>query len=244
MAPTDPPPSDRVVVEPTGVIGEVAVAPPAASRVPGPTPLGLLWRFIKGFLVFVIVVFHLVVLAIRNPLDLWYKPIRNWMQEKGTWERYGERIKLADKFTWKYTNLVGCEQCWSMFSPPVARRAPFLGFRIDFTDGSFETLLSAHEPEPNSFFRIGGWQRRKLEDYLLYPDDLKNDPERSLWEAYARVVLRQWHKEHPDDPRKIERIVFLRRRIYFPKPDSDPTIYDPPTETEIASFDAEGRVLP
>jgi hypothetical protein len=203
-----------------------------------------LWRFAKGLLVFFIVAFHLVALAIRNPLDLWYKPIRAWIEDNGHWQRWGEDFQLADRFTWKYTNLVGCEQCWCMFSPPVARRAPFLGVRFDFTDGSSELVRSRQEPEPTSFFRVGGWQQRKLEDYLLYPpDNLENNPERPLWEGYARAHLRRWRERNPDDPREVERVVFLRRRIHFPRPEAKPE-YDPPTEAEIASFDAEGRLTP
>ena len=95
---------------------------PTSPTPPAPSPLRRMGRFVKGFVVFLIVAFHLVVLGVRNPLDLWYKPLRDWMEETGCWERYGLAFTRADNFTWKYTNLVGCEQRWVMFSPPMAQR--------------------------------------------------------------------------------------------------------------------------
>jgi hypothetical protein len=236
---------------------EAAAAPPAprgepaasAARVP---PYLRAWRYFKGTLVFLIVVFHLAVLAVRNPLDLWYKEMRGWLQThpekpaRSYWDRHGKSIKLADNFTWKYTNLVGMEQRWCMFSPPLARSAPFLAIRIEFTDGTHEMLLSPNEPESTtSYFRVGGWQTRKLEDYLTWPPgDLLGDPERPLWEAYARHRLAAWRAARPGDPRTVKRIVFVRRRDYFPAPGQKPTEVDAPTEKDLVSFDAEGTLLP
>jgi hypothetical protein len=203
------------------------------------------WRGVKGTFVFLVVVFHLLVLAIRNPLDLWNQPIREWVGTHEGNTRAGEYLDVADRFTLKYTNLVGCEQRWNMFGPPMSRSADFLAYRIEFSDGSSEHVYSSNEPDPTSFFRIGGWQRRKLEEYLLEPPrSLTNDPERSLWEASARQVVRTWQAQHPDDPRTLTRVVLLRRRIYFPAPDADPRRYDPPEEKPVVSFDARGRLLP
>jgi hypothetical protein len=222
----------------------MTVSNPSSSN--SPVPGSRLWRHVRGVLIFLFVTFNLVVLAIRNPLDLWYKPIKEWVQKNGWWERHGETFKLADRFTWRYTNLVGCEQRWVMFSPPIARRGPFLGFRLEFTDGTWEAIRSDNEPEKlTSFFRIGGWQRRKLEDHLVDPGkNLANDPERSLWEGYARHVLRHWKHQHPADQRTIASLVFIRRDIDFPPPDADPSHYDPPIENDVAIFDAEGRLKP
>jgi hypothetical protein len=220
-------------------------APAAPPSPVTPTLLGRLWRGLKGAVVFCIVVFHLVTMAIRNPLDLWYEEVKEWLKEEGLWERHGERFRRVDRFTWKYLNGVGCEQRFSMFSPPVARGAPFLAFRYEFTDGSSELVPSAQEPDPTSFFRLGGWQRRKLEGYLVYPpDDLHQDGERVLWEGQARQAMRQWRADHPDDPRRLKGVTFIRRRIHFPHFDDDPTQYAPPGETVVARFDAEGRLLP
>jgi hypothetical protein len=216
-----------------------SLAPPCR-----PAPVARLWRWIKGTAVFLIVVFHLVVLAIRNPLDLWYEPMRDWVDARGN-PRYSEYFRLADRFTWNYTNLVGCEQRWVMFGPPVARSAPFLACRYEFTDGSVERVLSEQELEPTSFFRIGSWQQRKLEDYLLGPPErLAKDPERPLWEAYVRHAVRTWQAKHPDDPRTLARVVLLCRDISFPAPDDKSRRYDPPEETTLAVFDAQGRLLP
>src|SRR5262249_11813201 len=94
---------------------------------------------------------------------------------------------------------------------------------------------------PTRFFRFGDWQLRKLEEYLLeVPDDLQDSPEWPLWEAYVRWSVKRWHEGHPDDPRKVRRLVFLRRRIYFPPPDADPTDFAPPP-THIPPPDRECR---
>ena len=106
--------------------------PAAASRRPW---YRILWRYTRATLIFLVVTFHLVVLAIRNPLDLWEKDIRDWMQEWPAWgglvalaaqddtppppslyDRYGQEVYAANKFTWKFTNLTGIEQRWVMFA--------------------------------------------------------------------------------------------------------------------------------
>jgi hypothetical protein len=222
---------------------------PAAVDVPLPVRV---WRIIKGVVIFLVVVFHLVVLAVRNPLDLWEKPMRDWMKKHpgegktSYWDRYGSKIELANNFTYKYTNLTGMEQRWVMFGPPLARSAPFLAVRLEFTDGTSQTLLSPNEPDdPDSFFRVGGWQLRKLEDYLVWPPgDLAGDHERPLWEAYARHRLKQWREARPGDPRKVERIVFVRRRLHFPEPGKTSADASFPSETDIVTFDAQGNLKP
>jgi hypothetical protein len=214
-----------------------------------------LWRYFKRGVVICIVVFHLLVLAVRNPLDLWYKPIRGWMQKHPTdaeqgrtyWDRFGEKdrspIRVADRFTYKYTNLAGIEQRWVMFSPPVARSAPFLAVRLEFTDDSSETLLSPNEPDPTSYFRVGGWQVRKLEDYLAWPpDDLKDDAELPLWQAFVRYKVQQWSDS--GDPRQVQRVVLVRRRIYFPERGQTYDDVEPPSEKDVVSFTPEGKLLP
>ncbi len=204
------------------------------------------WRGSKCTVVFLIVVFHLVVLAVRNPLDLWYEPIRDWVKEHGGESRTYDYFKVADTFTWKYTNLVGCEQNWIMFSPPMARRAEFLGYRFEFTDGSSALAPSTNEPDPTSFFRVGGWQWRKMEDFMLSSAKrlTSNDPEHLFWEACARHAARIWKDSHPDDQRTLARIVIVRREMAMPIPGTDPKQYGPPEETALATFDALGRLLP
>jgi hypothetical protein len=225
---------------------------PTTSTLP-PVPMSwylMLGRSFKGFVVFLVVVFHLVVMAIRNPLDLWYGEIRDWLQahpadsEPSYWDRYGEDIKVANEFTWKYSNLVGWEQNWCMFRPPIAREISFLAVRLEFTDGSSEVLRSENEPDPRAYVRVGGWQQRKLEFYLVRPpDDLASHEERPLWEAYARYKIRQWRADHPLDPRTLKRVVFLRRRYTLPQP-GEAFPEGPPREQEIAFFDPRGRLQP
>jgi hypothetical protein len=222
-----------------------------SSTSPARPPLyRLVWRYVKGFLIFLVVVFHLLVFAIRNPLDLWDAEIRAWLKktpdaENNRWDRYGDLYKKADTFTFKYTNLVGIEQRWVMFSPPVSRWAAFLAVRLEFTDGTQAVLYSDNEPDPRSFFRVGGWQQRKLEDALLWPhDNLATHDERPLWEAYARHSLRRWQAKRPGDPRTVQRIVFVRRKLFFPEPGQTASDVDTPVELDIARFDGKGVLLP
>lgn len=235
-----------------------------STNSPSPKPwYRTAWRFVRGCLIFLFVVFHLFLLVVRNPLDLWYKEIKEWSMKTPIWtvskseedpppsptwwDRYGEEVELVDRFTWRYGNLVGCEQGWSMFTPPVARGANFMAVRLEFRDGTSELLLSDNEPvDPTRYFRLGGWQTRKLEDYLMWPpDDLYSDPKpRSMWENNARYAVRKWRAASPDDPRELARVVFLRRRISFPEPGEE---YEDPSAREeraFATFDAEGRLLP
>ena len=118
--------------------------------------------------------------------------------------------------------------------------------RIEFTDGSSELLRSKVEPDPTAFFRVGGWQQRKHEDYLLNhaEDDMAKNPELPLWEANARRALRRWRTAHDSDARKVDHVVLVRRYIYFPTPEQDPRQYEPAKETGVLRFDAEGRMLP
>jgi hypothetical protein len=222
------------------------MAPTAATeRHPTPrTRVARLWRFTRTAVVFLFVAWHLMLLLVRNPLDLWYEPIRAWAEKQSGWERHGRMFRRVDIVTWKYANLVGCEQGWTMFTPPLARRAPFLGVRIEFADGSSELVRSFNEPDPTSFFRVGGWQMRKLEDYLghSFPDDLDKDPNWPLWPSYAQHALRRWQGRNPDDPRPPRRLVLLRRFIYFPEPGAGPAEYDEPTERVLVVFHPDGRV--
>ena len=234
-----------------------------STNSPAPKPwYCVAWRYARGCVIFVVVVFHLFLLVVRNPLDLWYKDIRDWTMRVPAWDvresdedpppptwwdRYSEEFKLVDRFTWKYANLVGCEQGWSMFTPPVARGANFLAVRLEFRDGTSELLLSDNEPvDPTRYFRLGGWQTRKLEDYLMWPpNDLASDPKsRSLWENNASHAIHKWRAASPDDSREVARVVFLRRRIAFPKPGETYDDPDARTEEDFATFDAEGRLLP
>ena len=213
--------------------------PPPASR------LRRLWRLARGTLVFLIVAGHLVFFAVRNPLDLWDKPIFDWLKARPGYDRWGPAFERLDKLTNKYANLVGCEQRFTMFSPPMAKGAPFLGYRLEFADGSTDLLRSITEPTPERFFRFADWRTRKLEDYLLWPDDdLAGSSERAMWEAYAREAARRWRSAHPDDPRELTRLVLVRRRIAFPTPEETPGDYDPPEETDVVAFDPQGKVLP
>jgi hypothetical protein len=354
----------------------VVPAAPAAAGV-GPVPVSGLrraWRIFKGLFVVLVVVFHLVVLAVRNPLDLWEDALEKWMKEHPAhfkltdeslaslradkvpaavldrleavkdrdldqsqfakacaaaldedewdnhhklildharvrfkltdkalaalrtdkvpddvllklqsvrdrelnepefkaacaaaldskewakhqelilyhakwnyWARYGDKVYRADDFTYRFTNLVGIEQRWVMFGAPLSRDVDFLTVRLEFTDASQEVLLSANEPNPTRYFRFGGWQVRKLEDYLLgVPRNMDTDPRKPQWEGYARYKHHQWRELRPGDPRQLSQIVFVRRRIYLPEPNQDFADVAPPREWDLVVFDAKGKFV-
>ena len=236
---------------------------PTNSPAPSPSPwYRVVWRYTRGSLIFLFVVFHLLLLAIRNPLDIYYKDIIVWLKEEPAWggwssdeddppptwwDRYGEEFQRVDQFTYRYANLFGVEQGWNMFTPPVAREAYFLAVRLEFRDGTSALLISDNEPiDPTRYFRLGGWQTRKLEEILLRPpDDFGTDPKvMSMWTSYARHAVRKWQAGHPEDSRKVEHIVFLRRRIDFPKPGENYEDSDTRYEEDFATFDEEGRLIP
>jgi hypothetical protein len=195
--------------------------------------------------VFLIVVAHLLFFVIRNPFDLWHKEMTTWLKDRGYWAKWSKPIQKIDYGTYYFANFVGCEQRWVMFSPPMAKGANFLGFRLEFDDGSQELVTSPNEPTPARFFRFGGWRMRKYEDTLMWPDeDLAKSPEYPFWQAYIRRIAQQWRLDHPEDARKLERIVLLRRRIIFTTPEETPGTYNPPSQVDVATFDPEGKVIP
>jgi hypothetical protein len=220
------------------------------SEPPSPSPAAdgrarRLGRRLRAGLVFGVVAWHLFFFAVRNPLDLWDTHIYAWLEARGWCPRCVKAIRRADDVTYRYANTLGCEQRWVMFRPPMARGASFLGYRLEFADGTSQMLRSPNEPTPARFFRLGGWQLRKFEEHLTWPpDDLARDPERAFWEAYAREIVRRWRQDNPGDDRRVKRLVLVRRRVTFTTPDDLPGEYPPASETDLAAFDPEGRLLP
>lgn len=219
-----------------------AMSPDPFPSPPLRTHLAKAWRTVKSVLVFLFVTWNLVILAIRNPLDLLEPQILEWIDDTPLADSIRPQLDQVNNFTWKYVNLVGCEQRWVMFSPPMNREAYFPGFRHEFTDGSSALTKSAQEPDPASFFRVGGWQQRKLEDYLLVPPaELDNAPSWPLWEGFARGAIRKWKQQHSDDGRELKRLVLIKRRITFIEPDQPPGIYQQPVQEDVIAFDPNGK---
>lgn len=234
-----------------------------AERPAARPPLWLaLTRVARGAAVIAFVAFNLVVLAIRNPLDLWDSEIRELLREFPRWGGaaaadpdaeaprsywadpvFQERYRKADRFTRRFTNTAGFEQDWRMFRPPMSTYVYFLAVRLEFTDDTQVTVLSDNEPnDPTSYFRLGGWQERKLENQLLNvnADVLRDEKERLLYEAFARHTARRWRAANPNDPRELKSVVFVRRTIHFPKPGQTFEDVGEPTEGDLASFDPQG----
>jgi len=217
-------------------------------------------RCVKATIIVMIVTWHLFFLLIRNPLDLWDDAIKQWLVQQQLWQddpptpeqedaRYNLRpaYRFLDELTHRYAQTTGTEQRWVMFTPPLARRAPFLAVRLEFADGSQVVVPSDNEPpDPTDFLRIGGWQIRKLEDVIMDLPSTRGaaNPEWPMWEAYIRWRVRHWKKNYADTDREPVRVVLLKRIIEFPGPFEPPNRYASGESEELLSFSPEGKLLP
>lgn len=260
----------NVTLPPTA--SQIAPPPAVTANPPAPVPprvprLVLATRILRFAIVLIVVAFHLAVLAARNPLDLWDKEIRAYLRELPlSGERWGaaaaadldvkpptsclddkqfsERFDKADRFSYKFCNGVGLEQDWCMFGAPMARTVKFLAVRLEFEDDTSELIFSPNEPaDPTRYFRIGGYQIRKMEGYLMKPSfsDLRDPVQAQFYEGYARYVARKWQQAHPNDQRKLRSIVFVSRKWRFPEPNQKYANLPPPHSEDVVIFDAQGK---
>ncbi len=201
-------------------------------------------RYLRAALLIGFVSWQLFFLLLRNPLDLWWNDVEPWVKKQAWWARVEPVFTPVDRLTKRYGNLAAVQQGWSMFTPPLARSAPFLTARLDFTDGSHDFVFSENEPDPAHFLRLGGWRQRKLEDYMVHskPSDLPGNQELPLFEAYARWCARRWQADHANDPRQVAQIVLLNRTLEFPAPGQDLRQVSPPTVTLIGTFGPDGKL--
>jgi hypothetical protein len=200
-----------------------------------------LWPAARTTAVVLFVGWQLFFLFVRNPLDFWYAPIRDWCRNRRVWDHgVGSVVDPVDAATDHYANFNGIDQNWKMFTSPLSRSAQFLAVRIEFSDGADEVILSEDEPDPRGFFRFGGWRQRKLEYRLVF----ENASDLPLRQAYARWSVRRWRDAHPDDPRTPVRVVLLRRDIAFPEPGADPSAFPPADVYPIGEFLPDGRLAP
>lgn len=202
-------------------------------------------RRVRNYLIVAFVAWHLFFLFFRGWLDLWGKDFPARVRKSARFAMVRTAFVYINNATYYYGNFLGIEQGWSLFSGPLARSALFPAARIEFTDGTEAWVYSENEPDPKRFLRVGGWRQRKLEDYLCYNlsgDDLIDSPDLAVWSAYTRWSLRQWHLDHPDDPRQPEAIVVVTRRITFPEPGEDPCVYAEPEVETVGTFSPDGRL--
>ncbi|MFQ3652443.1 MAG: hypothetical protein SNJ75_19180, partial [Gemmataceae bacterium] len=176
-----------------------------------------------------------------------------WQDDPPTPEQHDARFnvrpayRFLDELTHRYAQTTGTEQRWVMFTPPLARRAPFLAVRLEFADGSSVVVPSDNEPrDPADFLRIGGWQIRKLEDVII---DIpvtrgESNSEWPMWEAYIRWRVRHWKNTFDDTDREPVRVVLLKRVILFPGPFEPPNRYALGEPEELLSFTPQGKLLP
>ena len=119
-----------------------------------------LWPAAKTTAVALFVAWHLFFFLLRNPLDLWDKPVEEWCKKQDGWKAVEPYYDKTDRVTRKYGNFFGIEQGWKMFPPPLARSGWFPESEIAFTDGSVETFPSDNEPDLARYFRLGGWRQQ------------------------------------------------------------------------------------
>jgi hypothetical protein len=212
----------------------MASAPPAPRRLAGD---------LRAAAVAAFVTWHLFFLVFRGGLDLDPEGIRARLKNVPGWAAVEPVFRPVDRASWRYGALLGIEQGWNLFSGPLSRAAGFPAARVEFADGTSDSVFSDNEPERGAFFRAGGWRLRKLEDYLAATDAerLAASDERPLWGAYARWCARRWRAAHPDDPRRPVRVVLVVRTLPFPAPGDDPCSRPEATVTELGTFDPDGR---
>jgi hypothetical protein len=226
----------------------VAMIPTDVQRLTPKDVLAAVWRWTKITAATLFVLWNLFFFLVRNPLDLWWSDhLKKPCEAQSWWPAVREPFSTIDNATYYYGNFCGIDQGWNMFTPELARRAPFLAARIEFTDETSVVLLSENEPtDLNCYFRFGRWRQRKLEDRLTswtQRDMLPRTPELPLWEAYSRWSVRRWHAYKPDDTRTVARVVLLDRRIKFPAPRTDPHRFDPPATSVVAVFGPDGTFI-
>jgi hypothetical protein len=165
----------------------------------------------------------------------WWTKDGDKKDAKSLEQEFNTYFKPADKLTRGYGRFFGIEQGWSMFTPNMARGVSFMAARIEFTDHSEVVIRSPNEPvweaddasgdakatklyKPKPFFRLGGWRQRKLEDELAFttPDDLPQKDDLPLFARYVQWSVRRWREANPEDKRKPERVVLIRRRFPLP----------------------------
>ena len=107
-----------------------------------------LWPAARTTAVVLFVGWQLFFLFVRNPLDFWYAPIRDWCRNQRVWDHgVGSVVDPVDAATDHYANFNGIDQNWKMFTSPLSRSAQFLAVRIEFSDGADEVILSEDEPD-------------------------------------------------------------------------------------------------
>lgn len=235
---------------------------------PEPVPVSQVGQFLRRARITIIVLFvcwHLFSLLFRNIFDLWWDDlVPNGLKKLTWWEvpvltmhqnfpndpRHveltpGKVFSTIDMATYRYLNYFGIEQGWSMFSPPIARRAAFVAAEIQFADGSNETLLSPNEFPFQGYFRWDGWRQRKLEDNLVYatPESIEDKSDPQLFEAYVRWSVRRWRDQNPEDLRVVSQVKLLKRNWSLPGPEEDPHSHFLEI-TEISTFTPDGKLIP
>src|SRR5437899_2717743 len=85
-----------------------------------------LWRATKTCAVVLFVLWNLFFLVLRNPLDVWWDDyLKKWCESHDWWPSVRGPFRKADNATYYYGNFFGIDQGWTMFTPELARRAPF-----------------------------------------------------------------------------------------------------------------------
>jgi hypothetical protein len=189
-----------------------------------------------------LVIWQLLFLLVRNPLDVRGEKAAVW-PGPDDWPALGWAWQKLDETTTTYGNVLRIEQGWTLFTAPLARDGDFLAVRLVFPDGERVRIVSENEVNPSAFyFRRGGFRQRKLEDYL---DTLASRQlDSPLLGAQVRARVAGWRRHHPQDGRWPERVELVRRHYLFPRPGDDPGNVVGPFEETLAVFAADGQPMP
>jgi hypothetical protein len=203
------------------------------------------WKRAKSLCVAAFVVWILIFIVYRNAAELWGDAFVAWVRPRTGYTRIEPELNRFSTCTIRFGSYCGIEQGWFMFGSPLARRTHFPAVLIQFTDGSDTLMLSGNEPDPDHFWRLGGFRQRKLEDHIacLAADEETKGEEAQLWSNYALWVYRHWRRCHPDDPRQAKDVILQRRTIALPGP-GESCEHKPATTSIIARYTLDGRLAP
>jgi hypothetical protein len=137
-----------------------------------------------------------------------------------------------------YERLLELDQGWIMFASPVARTVSYASVRLVLEDRTRVELRSSNEPpDKRSFFRVGDYRIRRIEDKLIAKGEI-TETLRGLMERYVSYRLADWRDNSAGLP-KVVKVQLWRRTFALPEPGE--SVSNEATLTLVAEFDAEGR---
>ena len=179
------------------------------------------------------VVWHVLFIVVSNAF-----PIMGSNLEESEHYEWVEPIhKTIYPATKAYERLLELDQGWIMFASPVARTVSYASLRVVLEDRMRIELRSTNEPpDKRSFFRLGDYRIRRIEDKLIAKGGI-NRTLRGLMERYVAYKLAAW-RDHSAGLPKVAKIELWRRTFDLPEPGE--SVSNEATLSLVAEFDADG----